>query len=153
MQEKVIADYPTYNITSTGYVRDLRTGNLHDGCCINGYRKKTLTNPSGKCSFLIHRLVGEAFIPNPDNLPEIDHINRNSADNRVENLRWVNDFTQSQNRGDQKNNTSGYKNICLEDNYFRVVITRNGITESRKRFSILDDAIKFRDSEYLRLGI
>jgi hypothetical protein len=37
----------------------------------------------------IHRLVGEAFIPNPDNMPEIDHINGDNTDNRVENLRWT----------------------------------------------------------------
>lgn len=36
-----------------------------------------------------HRFVAECFHPNPDNLPEVDHINGNRADNRVENLRWV----------------------------------------------------------------
>lgn len=39
--------------------------------------------------FLVHRLVGEAFIPNPNNLPEIDHIDRNTQNNRVENLQWI----------------------------------------------------------------
>ena len=39
-------------------------------------------------TFKVHRLVAEAFIPNPDNLPEIDHIDANKKNNRVDNLRW-----------------------------------------------------------------
>lgn len=39
--------------------------------------------------FLIHRLVGIAFVPNPDNLNEIDHIDGNPENNYFENIRWV----------------------------------------------------------------
>ena len=47
-----------------------------------------------------HRIIGLQFIPNPNNLPEIDHINHNKLDNRIENLSWV---SKSEN---QRNKTS-----------------------------------------------
>lgn len=47
-----------------------------------------LFNNGVKRQFLIHRLVGEAFIPNPDNLPQINHIDENPKNNCVENLEW-----------------------------------------------------------------
>ena len=53
-----------------------------------GYLRLRLTkNGKGK-QFQIHRLVAEAFIPNPENKPYIDHINTDRTDNRVENLRY-----------------------------------------------------------------
>ena len=38
---------------------------------------------------IIHRLIARLFLPNPLNLPEVDHLNGNKQDNRVENLEWV----------------------------------------------------------------
>ena len=54
-----------------------------------GYLMVNLWKDGTNKTSYIHRLVAQAFIPNPDNKPCIDHINTDKTDNRVENLRWV----------------------------------------------------------------
>ena len=49
-------------------------------------------------TYSIHRLVAQAFIPNPENKPTVDHINRDRLDNRVENLRWATHEEQQSNK-------------------------------------------------------
>ena len=59
-----------------------------------GYCQIPLCKNGEQKMFKVHRLVAEAFIPNTENKPQIDHINTNRSNNRVYNLRWV---TQSEN--------------------------------------------------------
>lgn len=141
--------YSTYAIRTDGQVRDLRSGRLMTGSCSNGYRRIQLVNPDGFKSFFVHRLVALAFLPNPENLPEVDHINRIPHDNRTENLRWCSDDLQNQNKGVQTNNKLGEKNICLEGGYYRVHMKRNGKRVLHKRFATLEAAKLARD-EVLR---
>lgn len=56
----------------------------------DGYLRTELTNENGEIKRIgIHRLVAEAFIPNPENKPTPNHINGIKDDNRVENLEWA----------------------------------------------------------------
>lgn len=74
-------------------------------------RKKQYINEHGylyiRCGkrqkkYRVHRIVAETFIPNPDNKPEVDHINRERTDNSVDNLRWVTRVENLQNRNKPK---------------------------------------------------
>lgn len=74
--------------TSTGKIR---TGSIKKP---SGYRN---TQISGK-TYYVSRLIAETFIPNPENKPTVDHINRNRSDNRLENLRWYTYVEQQTNK-------------------------------------------------------
>ena len=55
----------------------------------DGYLKVTFSKNGKTDNILVHRLVAETFIPNPDNLPQVNHIDENKENNRVDNLEWV----------------------------------------------------------------
>lgn len=84
-----------YQVSNLGRVKSLnfhRTGKeqiLKSDCQRRGYFYVTLYNNKRGIKKSIHRLVAEAFIPNPHNKPSVDHINTDRTDNRVENLRWA----------------------------------------------------------------
>lgn len=56
----------------------------------NGYKSVILTVGCKQKRLLIHRIVAQAFLPNPENLPEINHIDENKANNCLSNLEWCN---------------------------------------------------------------
>lgn len=88
---KAIYGYENYNISNKGNVKNITTGKiLKPGDNGQGYKHVMLydKNHKGK-TIMIHRLVAKAFIPNPDNLPQVNHIDEDKTNNCVENLEWI----------------------------------------------------------------
>lgn len=67
----------------------------------DGYNRINLTKTKTHKQYAIHRLVAEAFLPNPDNLPQVNHKDENPSNNNVENLEWC-DSTYNINYGTRK---------------------------------------------------
>lgn len=84
-----IKGYENYEVTTTGEVINVKTGRiLKPGKDGGGYLFVILSKNGIKKNFHIHRLVAESFIPNPDNLPCVNHKDEDKTNNLVTNLEW-----------------------------------------------------------------
>lgn len=100
---KVIENFPMYSVSSHGNIRNNTTSKvLKVTKDKDEYCRVTLRNEHEGVNVKVHRLVAEAFIPNPDNKPTVDHIDRNRSNNTVTNLRWNTRKEQCDNRVDSK---------------------------------------------------
>lgn len=86
-----------YQVSNEGKVRSLRTNKIMKPMIWHGYAYVNFTINNVVNHKSVHRLVAEAFIPNPENKPCVDHINTLKDDNRVENLRWVSQLENNRN--------------------------------------------------------
>ena len=85
--KKIIKDYPNYYICDDGKVINSSTNKILNGSIgEHGYKYYRLSKDGKKSMFYEHRLVAEAFIPNPDNLPIVNHKDGNKLNNNVNNL-------------------------------------------------------------------
>lgn len=102
MLHKSIKGFEDYLITDTGRVYSLKRGRyLKHRYNKYGYDTAVLSKNSIRKTKTIHQLVAVAFIPNPENKPQVDHINRVRDDNRVQNLRWASFSENSKNRNNE----------------------------------------------------
>lgn len=143
---KAVTGFEDYQISNLGRVRSLKKGKgaravdgiLKPSADGSGYLIVNLCKNKTQISKKIHRLVAEAFLPNPLDKKEIDHINRDVTNNSVENLRWA---TRSENCLNTSKQDCEYHNIG-----FRVRISRKDLgIKMDKTFLTLQEAVHARD--------
>ena len=153
-----LKNYPGYYVDELGKVYSTRHGSLKEKSlrldktgyvyvmlCINGkyYRRR------------VHRLVAEAFIANPNNLPEVNHKDEDKTNNYVDNLEWctskyntnygnarynLNRLISDPSRP-RRNNTSGRKGVTRKGNYWAVHFNRKYLGT----FKTFDEAVRARE--------
>lgn len=82
---KLIDEFPDYEVSTLGEVRNRTTMQVLRQVKSGGYMQVII---EGKYRRYVHRLVAAAFIPNDDNLPQVNHKDENKTNNNVDNLEW-----------------------------------------------------------------
>ena len=117
-----IENHPSYFISNFGRVFSKKSNKVMKNRVVskNGYQQITLDNSQ----LLVHRLVAQAFIPNPDNLPCVNHKDENPGNNDFRNLEWctykynsnygTNPIRHSKKMLDRYNNDPDWKSDCIK---------------------------------------
>ncbi|WP_430787177.1 HNH endonuclease signature motif containing protein [Virgibacillus flavescens] len=87
---KQIKIYPNYFVSKLGEIFSPKTNKvIKQGINTGGYRTVNISVDGNGTRLLVHRLVAEAFISNPENKPVVNHIDCNRSNASVDNLEWV----------------------------------------------------------------
>lgn len=140
--EKRIKDFEDYAITDDGKVISYKYKNprvMKTWLQKSGYENIKLSKQNITTHKLIHRLVAEAFIPNPLNLLEVNHKNKNRSDNRVENLEWCNRLD---------NLYDSYETMSPVRNFIEVNLINIETGETLGSFQSKKSAAEYANKEY-----
>lgn len=151
---KPIENFSNYLVSNLGNIKNKKTKHvLKGGIDKHNYKYYTLKNDNGELKQLsCHRIVAQAFIPNPENKLQVNHKDKNKKNNHVDNLEWM---TRSENikhaikNGKKKGNTINKKVKIIEENNTAIF---DSITDAAKHYEVpkesLSAAMKKDDNLY-----
>ena len=146
MDWRVINDFDQYRIYQDGRIYSCKNKIVLKASLRGSYKQVSLCKDNVKYTKTIHRLVAEHFIPNPENKPCVDHIDRNPLNNMYWNLRWVTYKENTKNTGVRNSNKLGEKYICFDKSSNKFKVEINTEHKIQKRFKTLDEAIEYRNA-------
>ena len=142
-----ITGFSNYQVSTFGNVKNVKTerilkGNINS----HGYLLVGLRDEGETSRKSIHRLVSNAFLENPENKKNVDHIDHDRKNNNISNLRWATNIENSQNKSIQSNNKSGVVGVSFHKNNkkWAAHIRLNGVLIHLGSFSNKEDAITAR---------
>jgi len=140
---KMIQDFENYEISNLGNVRNKKTNKiLKQSKGTDGYYKVSLYQQNKHYNKRIHKLIAEAFIPNPDNKPCVDHIDNDKLNNNITNLRWATTKENAQNAKLYVNSTSFVKGVYFDKakQKWRARIQIDGVRNHLGLYNNIEDA-------------
>ena len=151
-----IEGFPNYTIYNDGRIYSKRNNKFLKHITINrGYKSVNLYNNDCQVKFrLVHILVAKHYILNPNNLTEIDHIDKTPSNCHYTNLKWCTHLENCQNKSLFKNNKLGHSNICktFTKKYIYYQYSKNyyGIRK-RRVFETLIEALCYKFIQILEM--
>ena len=159
---KTVKGYEDYEVSNRGNVRSNKSYHTKTkGMFLKprdngtGYLTVCLWKGNKRKNHYVHRLVAEAFIENPNNLPQVNHRDYDRHNNDVTNLEWLTRldntrYSIGRGRHPRKHNhtTTGYQYICKRGNKYRVTIWH----KLDKQAKTLEEAIAIRDKAMKELN-
>jgi uncharacterized coiled-coil DUF342 family protein len=144
---RVIKGFENYSVSNFGNVANVKNGKmLKPFIDVNGYKVVKLFVACKGLNQKIHRLVAQTHIPNPNNKPNIDHIDNNKLNNNITNLRWCSSSQNNMNSSLRIDNTSSVKGVSFykRANKWRARVNYNKSEYHLGLFNTLEEAKEAR---------